>query len=90
MCHRKLCVKLVTYQNYTKMHGPKNILKKKLRMFVPAYHLTTVIPLSDELFPQFETEHIYNIHTILWIKPNRYQKIPTSITALFRFATKYT
>jgi len=21
----KLCVKLVTYQNYTKMHGPKNI-----------------------------------------------------------------
>jgi len=26
MYHRKkLCVKLVTYQNYTKMHGPKNI-----------------------------------------------------------------
>jgi len=21
---KKLCVKLVTYQNYTKMHGPKN------------------------------------------------------------------
>jgi len=25
LLYRKLCVKLVTYQNYTKMHGQKNI-----------------------------------------------------------------
>jgi len=29
----KLCVKLVTYQNYTKMHGPKNI-KEKATFFI--------------------------------------------------------
>ena len=25
MKHKKLCLNLVTYQNYTKIHGPKNI-----------------------------------------------------------------
>jgi hypothetical protein len=33
MYYRKICVKLFTYQNYTKMHGPKNI-KKYSYMFV--------------------------------------------------------
>jgi len=28
---KKFCVKFVTYQNYTKMHGPKNINYIKLR-----------------------------------------------------------
>jgi len=30
--HKKLFVNLVTYQNYTKMHGPKNIKYLRCRL----------------------------------------------------------
>jgi len=50
MYHRKkLCVKLVTYQNYTKMHDPKNI--KSYDVIHTSYSLRTPWAAGNNRIP---------------------------------------
>ena len=70
MSQKKLCVKLVTYQNYTKMHGPKNIKKDNF--------IITQMCISDwcnQIQTTPKTRVCYHIHLRVEIYRNTLKRI---------------
>jgi hypothetical protein len=72
-----VCVKLVTYQNYTKMHGPKDI---KLDPHLPSTFHPTISGLSD---PKYTFAYTVIMTVLMIIIP---YMIATHVALQFRLS----